>query len=281
VDDHIEEQLRRLAAQARRTCVDIVTEAAFEFPDEDRDTLFAVAAAAFAEHRALQATWPAVTTNDRLTAAFARLDAAGIVARESFTWTMSDGRYEIGALLRNRPDARGFAFYHGQDEWSCIAAGTLMIAYGDRDDDDEQRAAVGREVTAALRAEGLDVDWNGDPATRVGVRMAWQLRRTGDLAAAPPHPWPDDDQRVNVDRTDWGHPSEPPVGKQSLAVFAGAYLPLLPPAAEATVWGREAGIRFTRDGDDLVAVVMAEGPDEDPVRVPRMQAWPLLRERLR
>jgi hypothetical protein len=202
------------------------------------------------------------------------------VARESFTSTMSDGRYEIGALMRDRPDARGFAFYHEQDEWSCIASARLMIAYGDRDDD-AQRAAVGREVAAALRAEGHDVAWNGDPDTRIEVRMDWQLRRTGDLAAAPPHPWPEDDQRVNVDRTDWGYPSEPPVGRQSLAVFAGAYLPLLPPGAEATAWGEEAGVRFTRDGDDLVAVVMAEGPDEPPVRLPRLEAWPLVHERLK
>nr|BFE57252.1 hypothetical protein GCM10020063_017780 [Dactylosporangium thailandense] len=112
--------------------------------------------------------------------------------------------------------------------------------------------------------------------------MAWQVRRAGALAAAPPHPLPAGERAAHVDRTGWSGPFEPPTGRQSPAVFAGAYLPLLPAGGSATIWGEETGIRFSRDGGALVAVVAgADGEDEPPVRLAPLDAWPLVRDRLR
>ncbi|WP_432824832.1 DUF6891 domain-containing protein [Dactylosporangium sp. CA-092794] len=286
--DWVEEFVRTEVTLGRRTCAEIM----IELTDEgDRERAWPVVAEAFAEHLAAQADWPAVTDNDRVTAAFRRLDADGILAREGFTSTISDGRYEIHGLLRHRPEARGYAFYHRQDEGTCAAGGGLLVAYGARTGDGDT-AAVGREVAAALAAEGLDVDWDGDPASRIRVRMAWRVRRTGPLAAAPPAPLPaDGDERVGVDRWDWSGPTEPPLGSQSAAVLAGAYLPLLPPGARVKVFGDRAAVEFTRDGDELVAATsimeLPDGPDGEPVfrdepavRVPAGEAWPLLRAQI-
>src|SRR5262245_38512337 len=44
-----------------------------------------------AEHLREQATWPAVTDYDRLDAAFAELDASGILARQNYEQTLTSG----------------------------------------------------------------------------------------------------------------------------------------------------------------------------------------------
>ncbi|WP_433075304.1 hypothetical protein ACQP1P_28975 [Dactylosporangium sp. CA-052675] len=56
----------------------------------------------------------------------------------------------------------------------------------------------------------------------------------------------------------------------------------LPAGASATVRGERTAIGFTRDGAALVAVVTgADGVDEPPVRLAPLDAWPLVRDRLR
>nr|BFE57253.1 hypothetical protein GCM10020063_017790 [Dactylosporangium thailandense] len=128
VDEYLRRYIRHEVARGRRTAVEIVREVVAG--GGDPAAAWALVAEAFAEHRADAATWPAVTDNDRLTTAFARLDAAGIVARASFTQTLTDGGHEIRAILRDRPGARGFAFYHEQDESSCVASGACRSPTG-------------------------------------------------------------------------------------------------------------------------------------------------------
>jgi hypothetical protein len=277
----LDKHVRAEVARGELTCAEIIARLG---PDEDRDRAWSIAADAMAGHLAAQAGWPAVTDNDRLTAAFAALDAAGIVAREHWTGTLSDGRYEIGT-----PAGRGYCFYHRQDEERCVAGGGLLIAYGTASDDGDV-AAVGRAVAAALAAEGLTVEWDGTPEARIEVRMPWRVRRTGPLAAAPPSPLPADALRMmNVDRDGWDGPTAPPVRNVSAAVLA-AYVPLLPAGAWVVASGDVVGIRFTRDGDGIVAVVEtmellvddeAVFHPEPPVRVAPDAVWPLLRDRLR
>jgi hypothetical protein len=174
---------------------------------------------------------------------------------------------------------------------SCIGGGGLLIAYGSLSADGgaEDVVAIGHEVAAALRAHGPTVDWDGDPADRIRVRMPWRRRRTGPLMAAPLFPPPADDIESNVDREGWDGDTAPPLGRQSTATFAGAYLPLMPRGARVRIWaGDNADADVTRDGDLLRAVltywVFPDDPDSeprtlslDPVRFHPTDAWSVLR----
>jgi hypothetical protein len=141
-----------------------------------------IAEAEFAQHLAMQAGWDPITDSDRLTLAFTALDAAGIVARESFTCCQTCGHSEIGGEAP--PGARGYTFYHQQDAEGAAAGGALFLAYGSfgaaRDTD------TGAEISAALTRQGLTVDWDGDVGRRIRVPMSWQRRRVGELAQVPP-----------------------------------------------------------------------------------------------
>ena len=132
------------------------------------------------------ASWPETTDSDRLTRAFARLTEAGIVALENAGYTSSDGRGEVAEALAVRPaDAapvRGYAFYHQQDAEHALEGHGLYLAYGaitDQSGDAPQDTeAVGRDIAAALAAEGLVVDWNGSAKTRLRVpAFDWKRRR--------------------------------------------------------------------------------------------------------
>ncbi|WP_152523159.1 DUF6891 domain-containing protein, partial [Nocardiopsis potens] len=90
-----------------------------------------------------QERWTGTSDNDRLDAAFAALDDAGITARQNFSCCSRCGLSEIGA---EREGARGFVFYHCQDTDAAAAGHGLHLAYGGFDGSEETTAAVGREV---------------------------------------------------------------------------------------------------------------------------------------
>ncbi|HEX7307695.1 DUF6891 domain-containing protein [Lentzea sp.] len=128
------------------------------------------------ERVAEQESWQGETDPERLARAFARLDAGGIVAREHFTCCRTCGNAEIGDEAG--PGARGFVYFHAQ---STEAAGHgLTLHYGGFDDSAATTAAVGTEVVAALEAEGLAADWNGDPGRAITVTpLEWRRRLVG------------------------------------------------------------------------------------------------------
>jgi hypothetical protein len=128
----------------------------------------------FARHLAEQEEWPEVTDCDRLTAAFRDLDVAGITAREHFACCQSCGVAEIKA----EEVRRGYVFYHFQDVRGAAAGGGVFLSYTP----DRQ---IGAEIATALRAHGLEVDWDRDTGTRIYVPLTWQRRRHGRLAAHP------------------------------------------------------------------------------------------------
>ena len=135
-----------------------------------------------ATHTAAQATWADITDSDRLTLAFAALDAHGVTAREDFTCCQSCGQTEIGGEAAE--DARGYTFYHRQDAEGAASGGPLFLAYGTFGQVSDAR--IGAEIVAELHRQGLDAEWNGDVGRRIKVPMRWQRRRTGDLAELPP-----------------------------------------------------------------------------------------------
>ncbi|MEU2235281.1 DUF6891 domain-containing protein [Streptomyces vietnamensis] len=122
------------------------------------------------------AGWEGTTDPERITAAFAELDAAGIVAREHFTCCRSCGTAEIGA----EDGARGFVYFHTQCTEGAANGGPLHLLYGGFDDSAETTAAVGEEVAAALRGQGLEVQWDGDPGQAILVTgLDWRRRLIG------------------------------------------------------------------------------------------------------
>ncbi|MFF0478693.1 DUF6891 domain-containing protein [Streptomyces sp. NPDC004284] len=127
------------------------------------------------------AGWEGTTDPERITAAFAALDASGILAREHFTCCRTCGTTEIGAE-DGADRARGFVFFHTQCTESAAAGGPLHLLYGRFDDSAETAtaAAVGEEVAAALRGQGLSVRWDGDPGQAILVTgLDWRRRLIG------------------------------------------------------------------------------------------------------
>ncbi|MGW0708046.1 DUF6891 domain-containing protein [Streptomyces sp. NPDC002643] len=131
------------------------------------------------ERIAEQETWEGTTDPERITRAFATLQAEhGITARENFTCCRTCGTSEIGA--EGPDDARGFVFFHSQCTEGAAEGYGLMLLYGGFDGSPQTTTAVGHQVVAALGAEGLSTEWDGDPTTAITVTpLDWRKRLVG------------------------------------------------------------------------------------------------------
>ncbi|MFD8594207.1 DUF6891 domain-containing protein [Kitasatospora sp. NPDC059646] len=130
------------------------------------------------ERVAEQRTWVGRTDPERLTGAFAALEARGITARENFTCCHGCGQAEIGAEAA--PDSRGFVYFHSQGTDHAAAGHGLSLYYGGFDGSEDTTAAIGREVVAALEDAGLTVRWNGSPSQAIEiVELDWRRRLIG------------------------------------------------------------------------------------------------------
>jgi hypothetical protein len=141
------------------------------------------------DHRAREATFPAVTDCDRITAVLAALAASGIVTGEDVGMTLADVRYDLGEALRVARDrgerardrgerARGWVGFHRQDVDRVVDTGVLCLAFGAPTDHDDAYRAIGREVAAAFAGAGLQVHWDDDPNRRIELHaLTWQRRR--------------------------------------------------------------------------------------------------------
>ncbi|MEU2158642.1 hypothetical protein ABZ532_27150 [Streptomyces sp. NPDC019396] len=131
------------------------------------------------ERVAEQSGWGEGETDpERISRAFAALEAGGITAREHFTCCRNCGQSEIGGA--GSPNARGFVYFHTQCTDSVAAGAGLNLLYGGFDGSPETTAVIGREVVAALAGVGLWVDWNGDPGQTITVTaLDWRKRLVG------------------------------------------------------------------------------------------------------
>ncbi|MCF2528872.1 DUF6891 domain-containing protein [Yinghuangia soli] len=130
------------------------------------------------ERVAEQAAWQGETDPERLTRAFAALEASGITARENFACCRSCGDAEIADA--GAPDARGYVYFHSQCTDSAASDGGLSLLYGSFDGSSETTAAVGHEIVAALDAAGLSAAWDRSPARAVTVTpLDWRRRLVG------------------------------------------------------------------------------------------------------
>lgn len=134
-----------------------------------------------AEQRAEQVFWPTVTDCERLDAAFAALERAGIVARQHFSCCGSCGAAEIWEELAAFDElgtpARGYVFYHRQDTEVAGELGGLYLSYGAVEAGAAPTEAVGRAVVEALEAKGLDSVWDGQWTNRIFAPLDWKRRR--------------------------------------------------------------------------------------------------------
>ncbi|MER7736261.1 hypothetical protein ABTX80_35870 [Streptomyces erythrochromogenes] len=130
------------------------------------------------ERQAEQAGWTGTTDPERVTRAFAALEASGITARENFTCCRGCGLGEIRG--DGEEDARGFVFFHRQAAEGAAAGGDLFLMYGGFEPDEDLTVSVGREVTAALDAEGLCWTWSGAAHDAIQVTgLDWRKRLAG------------------------------------------------------------------------------------------------------
>jgi hypothetical protein len=140
----------------------------------------------FAKQKAAEAKWKTPTMNDRIDAAFAALNHAGIVAMQNAGYTMSDGWEDCNEEATQRGEAgdrpRGATFYHGQDLERGVKNEGLMLVYGAYEDDDKKHdqasIAIAREVVATLARYGVKTKWNGKVEKRVEISaFEWQKRQ--------------------------------------------------------------------------------------------------------
>lgn len=185
IQDDIRQMLNR-EVRAGFAPVDRMTEYVYEILEEEQieamgDGLDGFIKQTLAEliaaHQVEQETWPAITDFDRLEQAFSILEAQRIVARHNFACCQSCGHGEIrGEISDLDYPVLGYTFYHMQDTDGAVDGGDLCLAYGVADPA-VPLTQIGWRIVEAMNAAGLKTEWNGDPNTRVFVKMDWKRRR--------------------------------------------------------------------------------------------------------
>jgi hypothetical protein len=185
--DELHEFVRLHVAAGYASADEIVNAALDSFMDGTHDpAAVRAAAAALADqaitaHHADQAAWPERTDCDRLDAAFAELEHAGIVARQHFSCCATCGAEEIHDEIhdatREGQPPRGFTFFHIQDTEHAVAGESLYLSYGSANRDRTEALAIGQEVVETLSRHGLEPSWNGRFAHRIALPVVWQRRR--------------------------------------------------------------------------------------------------------
>jgi uncharacterized protein DUF6891 len=170
--------------QSRDEIIEAIAElAAGEGADLDNAELSKTVDAAIVELRAEARTWPRETDNDRLDRAFARLTAAGVIARQDFACCTSCAHAEIWDEVPDPRDWRGYVWFHRQDTERAVVGDGLYLGFGGRDEQSRlQRlfggradgtradaATIGHEIVQALAGEGLSAAWDGKIDRRILV----------------------------------------------------------------------------------------------------------------
>jgi len=134
------------------------------------------------EHREAERAWPVETDCDRLDAAFASLEARGIISRQNFSCCGTCGSYEIWDEIRAVGEAggqtRGYAFYHMQDTENAAKGAGLYLNYGACNEGEEAALTIAQEIVAELERHGLGTHWDGTWEQRIGLSLDWKRRRS-------------------------------------------------------------------------------------------------------
>lgn len=132
-------------------------------------------------HAVRQASWTGPTDCDRLDAAFAELEAGGVISRQNFTCCGTCGSAEIWDEIQIAQDqgrpARGYAFFHMQDTESAVEGHGVYLNYGSCEGSEAATVAVGHDIVAHLNKHGLQTRWDGSIHYRIAVLLDWKRRR--------------------------------------------------------------------------------------------------------
>lgn len=135
------------------------------------------------QQREREADWDDFTVNDRIDSAFLELDARRVVARQNVGYTLSEGWADLRPMANRGGRAQlGGLFYHGQDLERALVGEGLMLAFGSFEPDDpEGDIAVAREVIEVFARNGIELEWNGSPDTRLSIApFEWRRRHFTD-----------------------------------------------------------------------------------------------------
>jgi len=134
---------------------------------------------ALAKQKTREAGFPKVTANDRLTSAFAVMNAQGLIALEDAGYTQSDGWGDLGELYHESgKTAKGGVFYHRQDVEGVLFGVGLNIRFGGFGENDSA-VAIGRKAVEILRQHGFDPIWDENPDRTIELPpFEWQRRQT-------------------------------------------------------------------------------------------------------
>jgi uncharacterized protein (DUF169 family) len=104
----------------------------------------------------------------QVNAAFRALRKAGYLAEQNY-WCCSTCAYAGGEKEAKEAGKKGFVFYNAQDFEFFKETGEVCIQFAHLDEDIDAQWKMGQEVAEALEAAGLNVKWDGDPATALLV----------------------------------------------------------------------------------------------------------------
>ena len=104
----------------------------------------------------------------RLARAFESLRKQGIVAEPRFEIDVRNAVVAMTQLLEERK-APGGVYWHDQDDDNLQRGEDLHIGFVGREDRDA--VAIAEKLVAALKAEGLTVEWDGRADQRVVVKV--------------------------------------------------------------------------------------------------------------
>ena len=122
--------------------------------------------------------WPEVTDNMRLTKALKSLSPE-ILAFENFedcgscASSLLFSNYQEGKLP---PEAKGYVTYHEQSTDRVAAGGDLYLSHSSFAEgyDEAEDLRIAGKVVEALKAEGLNVDWDGSADRTIKIsNMRW------------------------------------------------------------------------------------------------------------
>lgn len=130
----------------------------------------------FAAKQRAERAWPTATDCDRLDGVFEALNVAGVIALQNAGNTLSEGMQSVLEAMQERPQAKGYCFYHNQDVDDALRSPGLYLAFGSAKEG-EHRIKVGKAICRMLQKAGLKYEWDGSPEQRIRIlNFTWRRR---------------------------------------------------------------------------------------------------------
>jgi hypothetical protein len=157
------------------TRAQILDDALLGATEAERPAITELVDEAFRKHFEKQKTWKGRTDCDRLSAAFAALNRARVIARENFGMTRTSSRGEMNSLLAKEPSRLGYVFITPEDLSTVFDDQGVTLIVGAAAPREDAHEAVVKTVISALQKQGLAAEWSG--LTKVWVPLDWKKRR--------------------------------------------------------------------------------------------------------